>query len=163
MDKDLISLTENPKEKNDYFWCADHTCPHPLLSFWLLILSHPVLYSACGSLCRHREHVAFRSSAIFLHPFLLFILPIASLQSILKEINPEYSLEGLVTAEAEALILWPLDEKSQFIGKDRDAGKDWQQEEKGVTEDEMVGWHHWLNGREFKQTREDGERQGSLT
>ena len=62
-------------------------------------------------------------------------------QSILKEISPEYSLEGLIT-EAEAPILWPPDVKSQLIGKDPDAGKDGGQEEKGVTKDEMVGWHH---------------------
>ena len=52
--------------------------------------------------------------------------------------------------------------KSWLIGKDSDAGKDWGQEEKGVTEDEMVGWHHWLHGREFQQTPGDREGQGSL-
>ena len=52
--------------------------------------------------------------------------------------------------------------KSWLIGKDPDGGKDWGQEEKGVTEDEMVGWHHWLNGHEFEQTLGDGERQGNL-
>ena len=58
-------------------------------------------------------------------------------QSIVKEINPEYSLEGL-TAEVETPILWPPDGKSQFTGKDPDAGKDWRQKEKRVAEDEMV-------------------------
>ena len=52
--------------------------------------------------------------------------------------------------------------KSRLIGKDPDVGKDWKQEEKGVTEDKMVGWHHWLNGHEFEQTLGDSERQGSL-
>ena len=56
--------------------------------------------------------------------------------------------------EAEAPIPWPPDVKSQLIGKDPDAGKDWGQEEKGTTEDEMVGWHHWLNGHEFEQSQE---------
>ena len=69
-------------------------------------------------------------------------------QSILKEINPEYSLEG--HAEAEVPILWPPDGKSQVIGKDTADGKDWGQEEKRATEDEMVGWHHWLNWQEFE-------------
>jgi len=55
-----------------------------------------------------------------------------------------------------------LDAKSQLIGKDSDAGKDGGQEEKGVTEDEMVGWHHWLNGHESKQKPGDSEGQGSL-
>ena len=67
----------------------------------------------------------------------------------LEEINTEYSLEGL---KLKLQIFWPPDVKSQLIGKDPDAGKDWGQEEKGVTEDEMVGWHHRLNGREFEQT-----------
>ena len=62
-------------------------------------------------------------------------------QSILKEINPEYSLEELM-AEAEAPTLWPPDVKSQLIRKDPDAGKDSRQSEKGMTEHEMVGWHH---------------------
>ena len=65
-------------------------------------------------------------------------------------------------AEPEAPILWPPDAKSQIIGKYPDAGEDWGQEEKGVTEDEMTEWHHWLSGHEFEQTQEDSERQGSL-
>ena len=65
-------------------------------------------------------------------------------------------------AEVEALILWLPDAKSWLIGKDPDAGKDWRQKEMGVTEDEMTGWHHWLNGREFEQTLGDSKGQGSL-
>ena len=53
-------------------------------------------------------------------------------------------------AEAETPILWPPDVKNWLIGNDPDAGKDWRQEEKGTTEDEMVGWNHWLDGHEFK-------------
>ena len=60
--------------------------------------------------------------------------------------------------DAEAPILWPLDAKSQLIGKDPDAGKDWRLEEKGMIEDEMVGWHHWLDGHEFEQNEGDGDR-----
>ena len=56
---------------------------------------------------------------------------------------------GRTDAEAETPILWPPDLKSRHIGKDTDAGKDWRQEEKRVTEDEIVGWHHWLNRHEF--------------
>ena len=67
-------------------------------------------------------------------------------QSILKEINSEYSLEGLMLK----LKLWPSNAKNWLIRKDPDAGKDWRQEEKGVTEDEMVGWHHRVNGHEFE-------------
>ena len=64
-------------------------------------------------------------------------------------------------AEAEAPILWPLDAKNWLIGKDLDAGKDWEQEEKGVTEDEMVGWYHGLNEHEFQETPGNSEGQGS--
>ena len=59
---------------------------------------------------------------------------------------------GGTDAKAETSVLWAPDAKSWLIGKDPDAGKDWGQEEKGTTEDEMVGWHHWLNGCEFEQT-----------
>ena len=72
-----------------------------------------------------------------------------SSQSILKEISPEYSF-GRTNAESEIPILWPPNAKNWLIWKDTDAGKDWRQEEKGMTEDEMAGWHHWLNGHEFE-------------
>ena len=79
----------------------------------------------------------------------------------IKEISPEYSLEGLVQ-KLKLQILWPPDEKRWLIRKDPDAGKDWGQEEKGTTEDDMVGWHHWLNGHEFEKAPGDCEGQGSL-
>ena len=69
---------------------------------------------------------------------------------------------GRTDAEAEAPILWPTDLKSQLLGKDSVTGKDWGQEEKWVTEDEMVGWHHRVNGCQFEQTLGDSEGQGSL-
>ena len=62
-------------------------------------------------------------------------------------------------AEAETSILWPPDSKNQLIGKDPDAGKDQRREEKGMTEDEMVGWHHQLDGHEFEQTLGVGDGQ----
>ena len=62
--------------------------------------------------------------------------------------------------DAEAQILWPPDAKSQLTGKDPDVGKDWRQEEKGMTEEEMVGWHHQLNGHEFEQAPEVGDVTG---
>ena len=65
--------------------------------------------------------------------------------------------------EAEVSIHGPLDGKSWLTGKEPDAGKDWGQEEKGMTEDEIVRWHHWLNGHEFEQTLRDSEGQKSLT
>ena len=69
---------------------------------------------------------------------------------------------GRTDAEAETPILWPPDAKTWLIGKDPEAGKDRRLEEKGMTEDEMVGWHHRLDGREFEQTPGVGDGQGSL-
>ena len=80
-------------------------------------------------------------------------------QSILKEISPEYSLEGL---DAEAPILWPPEVKSRLTRRDPDAGKNQRQNEKKVTEDEMIEWHHWFNGHELGQTLRDGAGQGGL-
>ena len=69
---------------------------------------------------------------------------------------------GRTDAEAETPVLWPPDAKSWLTGKDPDAGRDWGQEEKGTTEDEMDGWHHWLDGREFGWTPGIGDGQGGL-
>ena len=82
-------------------------------------------------------------------------------KSILEEISPEYSLERLML-KLKLQYFGHLMGKGLFIGKDSDAGKSWRQEEKGMTEDEMVGWHHWLNGHEFEQVPGVGEGQGSL-
>ena len=71
----------------------------------------------------------------------------------IKPVNPKGNQPWIVigSTDAEASILWPPDAKSQLVGKDSDAGKDWGQEEKGKTEDEMVAWQHWLDGHEFEQ------------
>ena len=74
-------------------------------------------------------------------------------QSILKE-NQSWIFLGRTNAEAETPILWPPYAKNWLIGKDPDVGKDWRREEKGTTEDEVVGWHHQLNGHEFEYLRE---------
>ena len=76
--------------------------------------------------------------------------------------NQPWVFIGRTDAETEAPVLWPPDEKSWLIWKDPDAGKDWRQEEKETTEDEMVGWYHWFDGHEFEQGPGDGEGQGSL-
>ena len=81
-------------------------------------------------------------------------------QSILKEISPEYSFEGLML-KLKLPILWPPDAKNWFMWKNPDAGQDWRQEEKGTTEDETAGWHHWLE-HEFEQAPGVGDGQGSL-
>ena len=79
----------------------------------------------------------------------------------IKAVNPKGNQSWRTDAEAETPILWPPDAKSQII-KDPDAGKDWRQEEKGTTEDEMVGWHHQLDGHEIEQAPGVRDRQGSL-
>ena len=86
-----------------------------------------------------------------------------------KEIQPvhpkgdqSWVFIGRTDAEAETPILWPPHAKSWLIGKDPDAGRDWGQEEKGTTEDEMAGWHHWLDGRESEWTPGVGDGQGGM-
>ena len=76
--------------------------------------------------------------------------------------NQPWIFIGRTEAEAEVPTLWPPDAKSHLIGKDPDAGKDWGQKEKRATENETVGWHHWLNGHEFEQTQGNSEGEGSL-
>ena len=80
-------------------------------------------------------------------------------QSILKEINPQYSLEGLML---KLKLQYLPDAKSRLIGKHSDAEKDWRQEEKGTPEDGIVGWHLWPDGHEFEQAAGVGDGQGSL-
>ena len=76
--------------------------------------------------------------------------------------NQSWMFIGRTDAEAEAPILWPPDVKNWLIWKNTDTEKDWRQEEKGMTEDEMVGWHHQLDGHEFEQAPGVGDGQGSL-
>ena len=82
-------------------------------------------------------------------------------QSILKEIKP-WDFLGRSDAKAETPVLWLPHAKSWLIGKDSDAGRDWGQEEKGTTEDEMAGWHYWLDGYESEWTPVVGDGQGGL-
>ena len=84
----------------------------------------------------------------------------------IKPVNPKgnqsWTFIGRTETEAEAPILWPHDGKNWLIRKDPDVGRDWRLEEKGMTENEMVGWHHWLNGHKFEQALKVGDGQGSL-
>ena len=83
----------------------------------------------------------------------------------IKPVNPKGNQPWIFTGgtdpEVEIPLLWPPDVKRRLIGKDPDAGKDWGQKEKGVTEDEMAEWHHWLNEHESEQTPGDSEEQES--
>ena len=88
-------------------------------------------------------------------------LGLQEIQPIHPKGNQSWIFIKRTDAEAETPILWPPDAKSQFIGRNPDTEKDRRQEEKGMPEDQMVGWHHWLNEHEFEQTLGDGEGQGS--
>ena len=83
-----------------------------------------------------------------------------------KPVNPKgnqpWIFTGRTDAEAEASILCPLDMKNRLIGKDPDSGKDWRQEEKGMAVDEMIRWHHWLDGHDSQWTPGVGDGQGGL-
>ena len=85
------------------------------------------------------------------------------IQPVPPEGDQSWVFIGRTDAEAETQLLWPPDAKNWLIWKDPDAGKDWRQEEKGTTEDEMCGWHHWLNGHESEWTPGVGDGQGGLT
>ena len=117
-------------------------------------------------LCRKRYliYIKYGSRHIFLPFTWLLESPL-----VCKEIQPVHSegdqlwdFFGRSDAEAETPILWPPHVKSWLIGKDPDAGRDWGQEEKGTTEDEMAGWHHQLDGCEFEWTPGVGDGQGGL-
>ena len=90
------------------------------------------------------------------------LLDCKEIQPVHPKGNQSWMFIGRTDAEAETAIPWTPDVKDWLIGKDPDAGKDWRQEEKGTTEDEMVGWHHWLNGHKFEQAPGVGDGQGSL-
>ena len=116
--------------------------------------------SARSSFLSSRKNWCFRTAVLertFESP-----LDCKEIKSVNPKRNQPWIFIGRTDAEAEALIHWPPDVKNWLIWKDPDAGKDWRQEEKAATEDEMVGWHQWLNGHEFEQTLGDSEGQGSL-
>ena len=81
--------------------------------------------------------------------YIRFMLDCKEIQPVHPKGDQSWVFIGRTDAEAETPILWPPHAKSWLIGKDPDTGRDWGQEEKGMTEDEMVGWHHWLDGHEF--------------
>ena len=99
---------------------------------------------------------------VVLEETLKSLLDCQEIQLVNPKGNQAWIFIGRTDAEAETLILWPPDAKNWLIRKDPEAGKDWRQEEKGTTEDEMIGWHHWLNGHEFEQTLGVGDRHRSL-
>ena len=103
-----------------------------------------------------RSNQMRRQTCLYMEPQLQEIQPVHS------KGDQSWAFIGRTDAEAETPILWPPHLKSWLIGKDPDAVRDWGQEEKGTTEDEMAGWHHRLDGREFAWTPRDGDGQGGL-
>ena len=121
----------------------------------------PVVMYGCESwTVKKTEHRRIAAFELWCWRRLLRV-PWRSDQPILKGISPGCPLEGLML-KLKLQSFWPPDEKSWLIWEDPDVGKDWGQEEKGTTEDKMVGWHYQLNGHESEQTLGDGEGQGSL-
>ena len=123
-----------------------HTHPYPLASS-----QRTPLTATRGNFCRWLMSITkswLNSEALRNHP------------NVNIQHHPKESI-GRTDEEAEAPLLWPPDTKSQLIRKDPDAGKDWRWEDKGMTEDKVVGWRHWLNGLEFEQAPRVGERQGA--
>ena len=166
-----------------YFPWSDGTGCHDLC-FWMLIFKPTFSLSSftfikrlfSSSFCHKRiVSSAYLRLLIFLPAILIPTCASSSPAFLMecpldcKEIQPVHSkgnqswvFFGRTDAKAETLILWPPHAKSWLIGKDSDAGRDWGQEEKGTTEDEMAGWHHWLEGRECESTPGVGGGQGGL-
>ena len=121
----------------------------------------PVVMCRCEGW--HKEDWALKSwcfQTVVLEKILKSPLDSKEIKSVSSKGNQPWVFTG--RTDAEALILWSPDARSQLIGKDLDLGEDREQEEKRAPEDEMVGWHHRLNGHEFEQTLGDSEGQGSL-
>ena len=123
----------------------------------------PVAVYGCETFAiKKAEHQRINAFELWCWRRLLSPLDCKEIQPVNPKGNQSWIFIGRTYAAVEAPIVWPPDAKNWFIGKDPDAGKDWRQEEKGMTEDEMVGWHHWLDGHEFEQALGVGDRQGSL-
>ena len=117
-------------------------------------------------MCNWRDKMLMCSSLCFrtvvLEKTLESPLDCKEIQPVLSEGNKPWNFFGGNDAEAETPVLWPPHAKGWLIGKDSDAGRDWGQEEKGTTEDEMAGWHHRLDGHDFEWTPGVGDGQGGL-
>ena len=123
----------------------------------------PIIMYGCE--LHHKESWAWKNWCLWivvLEKTLESPLDCKEIQPVNLKGNQSWIFIGRTDAEAEAPILWPPDAKNWLLGKDPNAGKDWRQEEKRTTEDEMVGWHHRLDGHEFEQAPGVGDGQGSL-
>ena len=132
----------------------------PLINFpWFLHLTYNLF------LLDYKESWALKNWCfwtVVLEKTLESPLDCKEIQPVHPKGNQSWKFIGKTDAEAETPILWPPYAKNWLLGKDPDAGNDWRWEEKGITEDEMVGWHHWLNGHGFGWTPGVGDGQGGL-
>ena len=109
-----------------------------------------VMYGRESWTIKKAEHQRIDAFELWCWRRLVRVLDSKEIQPVHPKGNRSWIFIGRTDAEVETPVLWPLDMNSWLIGKDLDAGEDWRQEEKGTTEGEMVGWHHWLDGREFE-------------
>ena len=107
-------------------------------------------------------HLNYQHGCLYLFKIISYLADLGASQPVHSEGDQSWDFFGRKDAKAETPVLWPPHAKSWLIGKDPDAGRDWGQEEKGTTEDEMAGWHHWLDGNEFEWTLGVGDGQGGL-
>ena len=134
----------------------------PLLFFFLIHAFHWSIIDLQCFWCTTRWFSYIYIWTVVLERALESPLDCQEIQPVHPKGDQSWIFIGRTDAEAEASILWPPNVKNWLIGKDPDSGKDWRQEEKGTTEDEMVRWHHQLNGHKFEQALEVGDEQGSL-
>ena len=126
-------------------------------------MAYPVVMYGCESWnIKKPEHWRIDAFELWCWRRLESPLDCKKIQPVHPKGDQSWVFIGGTDAEAETSILWSPDMKSWLIWKDPDAGRDWRREKKGTTEDEMVGWHHWLNGRAFLQALGVGDGQGGL-
>ena len=127
--------------------CFADKCPSSQIMFFSV-----VMYGYESWTTKKAEHRRIDAFELCWRRLLRVSLDCKEIQPVNPKGNQSWIFTGRTDAEAEAPILWPPDAKNGLIRKYPDAGRDWGQEEKGTTEDEMAGWHHPLNGREFEWT-----------
>ena len=159
MEKNLLEPHHKCRQRGIMHWAWGWGTIHAGDSGWLwgvqggLKKNYPIQVNVMASNCPHSS--SNKALLRILHFTVLF-------SAICKPSSDKPEFIGGTDAEAEAPILWPPDAKNWLVGKDPVAGKDWRQEEKGTTEDEMVRWHHRLKGHEFEQAPGVDKGQGSL-
>ena len=172
--KDTWSLEKSYGTPREHIKSRDITLPtnvHLVKAVVFPSLAFPVIMHGCESWTIKKADEDHMKTTMKGEELMLLNCGVGELESPLdckeiKPVNPKgtqsWKIIGRTDAEAEAPIHWPPDAKSWLLTKDPDAGKDWRQEDKGITEDEMVGCHHWLDRHEFEQAPGVGDGQGSL-